>query len=917
MSPRKRKLFTPASESDVPSKQQQQASSSSVEPLAFPNGNAKYNRIHYACSECYRRKQKCNRQRPCQHCLTRNIAHKCKDYIPSNSNPDSDTESVSRLSRLERLLEDYLPRILHRVESASLHASSNALHSTTAPRDRLAWPTSQLALPRNNPTQSTTATASTLAANGTTVDQLETQGRLSPETGLYNGGPTSHITSLLGGLPGSPPRIQAAHLPIRTTRPTSDFDDAMIKHGRPSPPSYELLHALISRDHCIILLQHYFDNIDWMHQPFPHRRTRKSLDDFLQSEPTITIQNINIFAVLCGVCAVAALSVHHVLFPDQQAQRSQIARRYHYAARRALLMSSFMGREDLDLIFAWVLSCHFLTVDRHYGEAFASGASAIRAAFCIGLHRDGTKLGLSEEEVEVRRRSWAAIFCIDRSMAAATGRPALIDELFCDTQDLDDQATWHLPLESLPLAQTSHTSPSPTTYTLTFYRYGLARLEGQVAVLSQRLDGPVSIESVLALDSKIVEYQNALPWYFKAELVKDGIRCDKSLDTVHSFLLTHRYLINSNIDGLRIALHRPYMIRTNDAASGARLAECRKRCLEAALHQAEILRDSVRDLRSSIQCPASRLVWRVQVGTHSWFEGLLICGLGLLMNPRASNAARLKSHLEYYLHEYHERGFIADDEMCGKEAKVLALFLSRLEEQLSDNAVPPFARQNDQASTTAMRATSGDPAAPPQARRPQYDSNLLAPALTSSLDTASDSSPRGVYAADSAYAAAQADKTQPRVDPQMLGAGPTPFSLQRGLSSDSRQNLSSYDRSAPILGSHSSATDARSSCTDGTDRNATTYRTYESGKAQGWAHEMVDLFAEPLDEVSAGPGTSQMCTTAAHAPSTFAPLATSGVSMAFGSLSDASAAITATTAGLHNPNFDPAYWQDLIDKILS
>lgn len=239
MSPRKRKLLTPASESDVPSKQQQQqqqASSSSVEPLAFPNGNAKYNRIHYACSECYRRKQKCNRQRPCQHCLTRNIAHKCKDYIPSNSNPDSNTESVSRLSRLERLLEDYLPRILHRVESASLHASSNALHSTTAPRDRLAWPTSQLALPRNNPTQSTSATASTLAANGTTVDQLEPQGRLSPETGLYNGGPTSHITSLLGGLPGSPPRIQAVHLPIRTTRPTSDFDDAMIKHGRPSPP---------------------------------------------------------------------------------------------------------------------------------------------------------------------------------------------------------------------------------------------------------------------------------------------------------------------------------------------------------------------------------------------------------------------------------------------------------------------------------------------------------------------------------------------------------------------------------------------------------------------------------------------------------------------------------------------------------
>ena len=30
-------------------------------------------RVHYSCEECHRRKQKCNRECPCQHCVARGI----------------------------------------------------------------------------------------------------------------------------------------------------------------------------------------------------------------------------------------------------------------------------------------------------------------------------------------------------------------------------------------------------------------------------------------------------------------------------------------------------------------------------------------------------------------------------------------------------------------------------------------------------------------------------------------------------------------------------------------------------------------------------------------------------------------------------------------------------------------------------
>lgn len=632
------------------------------------NGNAKYNRIHYACIECYRRKQRCNRERPCQHCIARGIPETCKTYQPG----DEDLHTEARLMRIERLLDDYLPRILHNVDTKS----------------NTEWNSpSRLAYTQENCQQCMAADklVTEKDAHKEDSDHLELEGRLSPETGLYNNGPTSHITSILDGIPGSPPKIQPLNLPIRTVGTTSDIDESMIQYGRPSPPSLELLATLISQDYCNILIDHYFTQINWIRQPLPVKRVRESFDCFWESEPKISIQSINIFAMMCNLCAIASLSVQHVLFPSQHQERSQVARRFHYAGRRALLMSMILGRQDVDQIIAWILSCHFLVLDRRFGEAYTVGASVISAALAIGLHRDGTKLGLSAEEVEIRRRVWAAVYCMDRALAVNTGRPALINDHFCDTQLVNDQADVN-GITLCPGALETQTIgiPPPTTYTLTLYRQQLARLEGAVAAFLQSLGSQFSIGDVLTLDQKIQRFQEMLPSYYRATLTRDGIYYDASLDSTYSFLLTHRFLIHSDINGLRVVLLRPFLLRSRQS-NGAKFAPTRQACIEAALHNAEMLRTSVRDLRASHPTPEARLVWRAQIGTQSWFQSLLICGLGLLMDPLAPIASRLKSHLEYYTQEYHMKGFIAMDDMSEREAKVIGMFLSRHEQVMKAN----------------------------------------------------------------------------------------------------------------------------------------------------------------------------------------------------------------------------------------
>ncbi|KAK8145500.1 hypothetical protein G3M48_004349 [Beauveria asiatica] len=44
-------------------------------------------RNRLSCSECQRRKQKCNREWPCNHCLKRKVADKCRFALPAAKAP--------------------------------------------------------------------------------------------------------------------------------------------------------------------------------------------------------------------------------------------------------------------------------------------------------------------------------------------------------------------------------------------------------------------------------------------------------------------------------------------------------------------------------------------------------------------------------------------------------------------------------------------------------------------------------------------------------------------------------------------------------------------------------------------------------------------------------------------------------------
>ena len=101
--------------------------------------------------------------------------------------------------------------------------------------------------------------------------------------------------------------------------------------------------------------------------------------------------------------------------------KSTLLRRYHSAVRSALLRANFTSSMDILLVQAFTL---YLLAIRQYHEPNAFWiltGTAVRLGQRMGLHRDGTSIGLSLFETEIRRRVWWRLTALDGQSAELCG----------------------------------------------------------------------------------------------------------------------------------------------------------------------------------------------------------------------------------------------------------------------------------------------------------------------------------------------------------------------------------------------------------------------------------------------------------------------------------------------------------------
>ncbi|KAI0880030.1 putative C6 transcription factor [Annulohypoxylon maeteangense] len=108
--------------------------------------------------------------------------------------------------------------------------------------------------------------------------------------------------------------------------------------------------------------------------------------------------------------------------------------RYRFATRQALVNAGFLSTSNPMTLQAYTMFIMSVRNSYRCDTLFVLMGVAIRLARKMGLHRDGTSLGLSPFETEMRRRLWFQLVHMDFRIADVMGARPSLDLLCGDTK---------------------------------------------------------------------------------------------------------------------------------------------------------------------------------------------------------------------------------------------------------------------------------------------------------------------------------------------------------------------------------------------------------------------------------------------------------------------------------------------------
>ncbi|KAK1752526.1 fungal-specific transcription factor domain-containing protein [Echria macrotheca] len=326
-----------------------------------------------ACAECQRRKQKCNRQFPCNHCSKRGVAHLC--------------QSVSRGP-----------------------TSSKTNHSGSSVNDAPASGSRKRTLD-----QSDGEDASGLAEDA------------DADNSAFN---ASDALIALGYMP------HTHHLVLgRGSGPTADIDSAddTEKKGI-SDELKAALKEVPTKRHTDCLVDNWLNGANYHYYSLYPPEFRTQYDGWWAGPEGSRTPEIT--SLILRVCACSALfladgGVKKRLESELQEDELTFANRMHNAAE-TLSASIPHGKGGLPHVQQLFLTAFWYKSAEKWTEAWYAVSAAVRAGFEIGLHQDPSSDGLSEFDREMRRRVWCVLYLWDFALSSMLSRPMIINRSDCN-----------------------------------------------------------------------------------------------------------------------------------------------------------------------------------------------------------------------------------------------------------------------------------------------------------------------------------------------------------------------------------------------------------------------------------------------------------------------------------------------------
>ncbi|KAK6387083.1 hypothetical protein LTS17_000349 [Exophiala oligosperma] len=356
-------------------------------------------RLGHACTRCSERKVKCDRRQPCESCMRHSADCIFRPLPPRKRRKKRTTEEalVQRLHMYEALLEK------NGVDPNTLAMSSAVVTSSQ---------TSHQSPKGNTPTDFISPDARPLSPEGAISKPrlLHEQGRSKY---LNNGLWTRVIEEFreIGDALGD--SSDEDNGPDELAEEAAD----VVLGSLETPASIDELHP--STEQTMELWRIYLRNVSPVLKLL-HAPTTEQTIQTVMVRPEKMSRSFE--ALLFAIYSAAVMSMRDEDCEQRFGQtRKHLLSRYIRATKLALTRAKLMGTSNLTVLQAYLL--HLVAVREFYDSRTLWNmlGVAVRIGEGMGLHRDGSTLGLPPFDVEIRRRIWWEMSLLDQRSGDLSG----------------------------------------------------------------------------------------------------------------------------------------------------------------------------------------------------------------------------------------------------------------------------------------------------------------------------------------------------------------------------------------------------------------------------------------------------------------------------------------------------------------
>ncbi|WFD43432.1 hypothetical protein MPSI1_002094 [Malassezia psittaci] len=628
---------------------------------AYGNGNpspmlktpSRRQRVQFACTECYRRKQKCNRQIPCQHCIARRVPDQCR----TPQQQDNHTDLALRLTQLEQTINARAQETSRRMDmllqrigrpGAVNSMKSERRNKRTSSREKMLYHTNPTSSQSNSDTDEMSGNEDEQSTQETIPVMLQAAGTLTTE-------------SKVDVAPSQCPR---------------DARDDLELFSVSQVALQSLTQTMFPKHVTRRLIEGFLDTINLYRHPIPKDMVYMAFDSFYESGGAVTLNNITQCGLLATLSSIGALyvSVAHPEYVQELAQNGKFdelesCKLLGKAAQAACSIAQNTDREDIYTVLTYAHLSRLFFVRGRISLSWNSLANCVRVALSLRLHRDGKKLGLTPETTHLRRIVWSLVYSIERTTSLAYGRPLLISDAVCDTR----APTFDGGIEQVPepLRPLFLDTPAPNLLRINDLRSKLASHIGELVFEVQNVHKTVNYSRILQIHNDFQRFVlEKLPFYFQMRFEGDHLVQNTQCDAHYAYIRFQRYQLWLDINFFVLALHCPFLLRYH-CDKRSKYATSYEACLEAVKLNFALRREMLYDDTLPRRYRDSMVGFR-------WFNTVVIAGFILLKQPCAEDAAWLTESMNEFLAWRHRLQHTLQYSSEGdKESEIVREFLNR------------------------------------------------------------------------------------------------------------------------------------------------------------------------------------------------------------------------------------------------